>query len=101
MRKVLRWLRDTWVLAPPALRTAALWPWLLGLVLLALGTLGDALTFWGSRPFLTYVASSFTGVPFGIPFALLIRRVPEPGPRRPGEGDRGAQPLAGGRARTT
>jgi hypothetical protein len=46
--------------------------WTLGAVCAVLGAMGDAHGWWDERPFLTNLASSFTGILFGVPFALIV-----------------------------
>jgi hypothetical protein len=46
--------------------------WLIGVVLLVLGWVGDSHGFWSDRPFMTNLVSSVTGAIFGIPFVLVI-----------------------------
>jgi hypothetical protein len=69
-------LRDAatreWRSVSPVLRAFALWSFLVGLVLVALGTVGDVRGWWPQAPFLTNLASSVTGACFGIPVALVV-----------------------------
>lgn len=44
----------------------------LGCALVGLGVAGDSRGWWESRSFLTNLASSFTGLMFAVPFALVV-----------------------------
>jgi hypothetical protein len=69
-------LRDAavreWRSVSPVLRLFAIWSFVVGLVLVALGTVGDIRGWWPHAPFLTNLASSVTGACFGIPVALVV-----------------------------
>ena len=54
------------------LRRLAIVLWVAGIALLALGVLGDRLSWWSDRPFLANLVSSMVGACFGIPVAVLI-----------------------------
>ncbi len=52
-------------------RLCAILP-VLGSLIIALGVVGDSHGWWDNRAFLTNLVSSFTGLMFAIPFALVV-----------------------------
>ncbi|MEU9481141.1 hypothetical protein [Streptomyces sp. NPDC048191] len=61
-----------WRRKPGSIRWAVFTCLPAGIVLLALGWYGDGHGWWNNRAFVTNVVSSFTGLMFGIPFAVLV-----------------------------
>jgi len=61
-----------WSGATPWLWTLAAVMWITGTALFAAGWALDARGWWEHRPFLTNIASTFTGAFFAIPVALLL-----------------------------
>ncbi|MGW6927530.1 hypothetical protein ACWGA9_40785 [Streptomyces sp. NPDC054950] len=65
-------LRTIWEETPKITRTTCKVLPLLGALCLALGIIGDSRGWWVDRSFLTNLASSITGLFFGVPFALIV-----------------------------
>ncbi|KAF0646287.1 MULTISPECIES: hypothetical protein [Streptomyces] len=65
-------LRTLWAEAPSATKKVTYIAMPIGLVLAGIGLIGDAYGWWEGRSYLTNVLSSFTGLCFAVPFALLI-----------------------------
>lgn len=64
--------REFWQSINQRVKLFAASMWLVGVVALAAGMVGDARHWWSSQPFLTNVVSSLTGFLFGVPFALVV-----------------------------
>ncbi|MBZ9645644.1 YqaE/Pmp3 family membrane protein, partial [Streptomyces sp. PSKA30] len=63
-----RWRDDT----PKLTRRLCLILPPVGVFILIIGVIGDSRGWWEGRNFLTNLCSSFTGVLFGVPFALIV-----------------------------
>jgi hypothetical protein len=66
------WLRVVWQDTGASLKKVWIALWGTGIIFLGLGWLGDSVSFWVNKPFLTNVLSALTGAAFGIPLALVF-----------------------------
>lgn len=61
-----------WTVASRGLRVLTVVMWITGLALFAVGWWLDTRGWWEHRPFVTNIASAFTGALFAIPVAVLV-----------------------------
>ncbi|WP_406126858.1 hypothetical protein [Streptomyces sp. NBC_00989] len=69
---MLQRARDIWRETPPLTRTLCKVMPTLGSLLTLLGVFGDSRGWWDNKSFLTNLVSSFTGLMFAVPFALVV-----------------------------
>ncbi|MFF2641062.1 hypothetical protein ACFVUB_14575 [Streptomyces niveus] len=69
---MLRRTRDVWRETPPLTKSLCKFMPLIGCLLTTLGVVGDSQGWWDNRSFLTNLISSFTGLMFAVPFALMV-----------------------------
>ncbi|MEH0430264.1 hypothetical protein QBB34_28915 [Streptomyces stelliscabiei] len=69
---MLQRTRDIWRETPPLTKSLCKVMPVLGCLLTLLGVFGDSHGWWDNRSFLTNLVSSFTGLMFAVPFALVV-----------------------------